>query len=122
MTEHPSQFALEAYAVGEVDPSVDAHVRDCSVCQGYVRELLDERSAFLNAHPAASFLDTAPIREAFAEVSSPPGSALVAESQTMVANGGGVCAPRDVDPSCPRYTPSNPTIFTRFKRTLARHD
>ena len=70
MTEHPSQFALEACAVGEVDSSVDAHVRDCSVCQGYVRELLDERSAFECA--TCIVLDTAPIRVVRGG-SSPPG-------------------------------------------------
>ena len=71
MTDHPSQFALEAYAVGEANPEVENHLRTCRQCRDYVQELLLERSVMMNEIPASTFLNTPSIQAAFATHESP---------------------------------------------------
>ena len=70
MTEHPSAYQLEAHAVGETNDSVSDHLKTCEVCQVYVSELNEARSAMLNERPPAMFLAQPEIAAALSEADS----------------------------------------------------
>ena len=73
MTEHPSQFTLEAYFVGEVDAETSTHIEQCTHCQRRLAELNILRSNDLEAEPAAAFFERPMIQAAFEEQATSQG-------------------------------------------------
>ncbi|MEE2788049.1 MAG: hypothetical protein VX589_11970 [Myxococcota bacterium] len=67
MNEHPSNFALEAYFVGEADPVIADHIQHCEHCQRRLAELGLIRSADLDAEPPAAFFERPAMQAAFSE-------------------------------------------------------
>ena len=88
MTKHPSQYALEAYFVGEGDAETAAHIEQCAHCQGRLTELQTLRSHDLDAEPPAIFFERPAIRSAFEQQARPVRRTVVRRWSTWAAVSG----------------------------------